>query len=92
MGQERVRGHPWNKDRRHPALFDATTAVSEKVVQKKQTCEEAFGSQVMNGVHLHMGNVHPEETQPERLPADVLEELHYRPKRPGEGLFLSFII
>jgi len=44
-------------------------------VQKKQTVREAFYEMVHHGVHLHIGNVHPEEHVAGGLVPEVLEEL-----------------
>jgi len=56
--------------------FDALTGQHrDKVIQKKQTVREAFWEKVHLGVHLHIGNVHPEEHVSNGLVPEVLEEL-----------------
>jgi predicted nucleic acid-binding Zn-ribbon protein len=56
--------------------FDAFTGKhNRKIVQKKMTVREAFGEKVMQGTHLHIGNVHPEEHTDGGLPEHALEEL-----------------
>lgn len=56
--------------------FDAATGQAlEKIVKKKLTFKEAFASELMTGVHLHIEQPNLEDDCSVALPPDVLEEL-----------------
>ena len=65
--------------------FDAFSGKhNRKIVQKKQSVRDAFGEKVMQGVHLHIGNIHPEEHTDGGLPEHALEELQLQAQIASE--------